>query len=93
MWGNMMGWGGGAMSGISHLLWWAFLIVGVVLLVGWLLRGAPAGDGDLEGALRTRRDRQDRVRRAPARSHLNRAGLSSGQIIQHTGGAASASFH
>lgn len=45
MWGNMMGWGGGAMFGVSHLLWWAFLIVGVVLLVGWLLRGAPAGDG------------------------------------------------
>jgi len=51
MWGNMMGWGGwggGAMFGLWHLLWWGLLIVGVVVLVRWALAsgGANRGEGE-----------------------------------------------
>lgn len=33
-WDN--GWGGGLAFGVAHLLWWAALIVAVVLIVRWL---------------------------------------------------------
>ena len=41
MWHGMMGWwnngwGGGAMFGIAHLLWWALLIAGVFVIARWL---------------------------------------------------------
>lgn len=44
MWGNHM-FDGGAMGlfGLGHLLWWALLIAGVILLARWLLRGAAFG--------------------------------------------------
>lgn len=35
----MMGWGagwGGGMFGFVHLVWWALLVVGVVVLIRWL---------------------------------------------------------
>ncbi len=39
MWGNnMMGWGGGGFFGLGHLLWWALVVVGVIVLVRWLMR-------------------------------------------------------
>ena len=39
MWGHMTawnGWGGAGMFGMFHLLWWALIIAGVVVLVRWL---------------------------------------------------------
>ncbi len=42
MWGNMMGWGGGAMFGLWHLLWWGLLIVGIVALLRWALASGGA---------------------------------------------------
>jgi len=49
MWGNMMdwggSWGGGAMFGLWHLLWWALLIVGIVAIARWLLATARVGQG------------------------------------------------
>jgi hypothetical protein len=34
MWRSMWGWDGGwGWFGVAHLLWWAFLIAGAVLLV------------------------------------------------------------
>ena len=44
MWGNMMGWGGGAMFGIGHLLWWGVLILVIVVSVRWLVRSEGAGE-------------------------------------------------
>ena len=53
MWGHMMGWGdgwgGGAMFGVFHLIWWGLLIVGVVLLARWLLRSGRLGEGSDQG--------------------------------------------
>ena len=52
MWGNMMGWGGGAMFGIGHLLWWGVLILVIVVSVRWLVRSERAGEvGDTGPAL------------------------------------------
>jgi putative membrane protein len=52
MWGNMMGWGGGAMFGIGHLLWWGVLILAIVVSVRWLVRSERAGEvGDTGPAL------------------------------------------
>jgi putative membrane protein len=45
MWGNMMGWGGGAAFGVWHLLWWALVIVGIVLLVRSLSGTSRRDDG------------------------------------------------
>lgn len=40
MWGgHMFDNGGMGLFGLGHLLWWALLIAGVILLVRWLLRG------------------------------------------------------
>ncbi len=40
---HMMGWGGDGFFGLGHLLWWALLIGGAVVVVRWLLRtGSPA---------------------------------------------------
>jgi putative membrane protein len=56
MWGNMMGWDGwgfGAMFGLGHLLWWALIVVAIVVFVRWLTKdarraGGPAGDRAIE---------------------------------------------
>jgi putative membrane protein len=49
MWhGNMMGWGGSGFFGLGHLLWWALLIAGVIVLVRWLMRGGSRSGGDGE---------------------------------------------
>ena len=50
MWHPMWGWDGGwGFFGLMHLLWWALLIVGAVVLVRALLRsGRPRHDGALE---------------------------------------------
>lgn len=50
MWnGNMMGWGGTGFFGLGHLLWWALIIVGAVLLVRWLMRDASRSGASGEG--------------------------------------------
>jgi len=40
MWGNTMGWGwgwgGGGLFVLIHMLWWALVIVGIVVLVRWV---------------------------------------------------------
>ncbi len=48
MWGNMMGWGGYGgyggwpLLGIAQmLLWWLFIVLGIVVLVRWLSTGSP----------------------------------------------------
>lgn len=50
MWGdNMMGWGGTGFFGLGHLLWWALIIVGAILLARWLMRDVLSNrraDGD-----------------------------------------------
>ena len=45
MWGNMMGWGGGGGFGLGHLLWWALVIAGIVLLVRSLSGTSRSDDG------------------------------------------------
>jgi putative membrane protein len=50
MWsGNMMGWGSGwggaALFGWMHLLWWGVVVGVVVLLARALLRGRRGGNG------------------------------------------------
>jgi putative membrane protein len=61
MWGNMMGWGGGAMFGIGHLLWWGVLILAIVVSVRWLVRSERAGEvGDTDRALSILRERYAR---------------------------------
>ena len=59
MWnGNMMGWAGTGFFGLGHLLWWALIIVGVVVLVRWLMRDASrsgaAGEGRALSILKER---------------------------------------
>lgn len=62
MWGNMMGWGGwaggNAMVGLAHLLWWALMVVVVVVLVRWLVnparRSGRFGEDRALGILRER---------------------------------------
>jgi putative membrane protein len=44
MWGNMMGWGGGAAFAGWHLIWWVLVIVVVVLLVRSLSGGGRLTD-------------------------------------------------
>lgn len=46
MWGNMMGWGGGAGFGVGHLLWWALLIAVVVVVVRVLTGDRRPNEGD-----------------------------------------------
>ncbi len=41
--------GGMGLFGLGHLLWWALLIAGGVLLVRWLLRGAGFAERPNEG--------------------------------------------
>lgn len=42
MWGPMEGWGWG--MGIAHgLLWWVFLVLGIIVLVRFIARGPGAG--------------------------------------------------
>lgn len=61
MWGNMMGWGGGAMFGIGHLLWWGVLILAIVVSVRWLVRSERAGEvGDTDRALSILKERYAR---------------------------------
>jgi putative membrane protein len=65
MWGNMMGWGGGwgggAMFGISHLLWWGLAILAIVVSVRWLLRSERAGGvGGTDRALSILKERYSR---------------------------------
>lgn len=45
MWGNMMGWGGGAF-GLWHLVWWALLVVVVVAVARAAGFGARPGAPD-----------------------------------------------
>jgi putative membrane protein len=52
----MMGWGwdsGWGFFGILHIVWWALIVVGIVVLIRWLAgggtaRGGSAGDRPLE---------------------------------------------
>jgi len=38
VWGGVTGWGaGGALFMLAHVLWWIFLIVGIIALVRWIL--------------------------------------------------------
>jgi putative membrane protein len=47
MWGNMMGWGYGGYGGwpllgiAQMLLWWLFIVLGIVVLVRWLSTASP----------------------------------------------------
>jgi putative membrane protein len=50
MWGNygsMMGWGWGSgwglLGAVHMLLWWALIILGIVVLVKWLFAGSRGG--------------------------------------------------
>jgi putative membrane protein len=48
-----MGWGWGWFGAVPMVLWWALLIVGIVVLAKWLIGGSasaagPAGDRALE---------------------------------------------
>jgi len=57
----MMGWGGGAMFGIGHLLWWGVLILVIVVSVRWLVRSEGAGEvGDTDRALSILKERYAR---------------------------------
>jgi len=45
MWGDMgWGWGGGwGLLGVVHMvLWWALIVLGIVVLVKWLIGGSRA---------------------------------------------------
>lgn len=44
--GMMLGWGGGGFGGIFMLIFWAFIIVGVVFSIKWLAHSfSGTGDG------------------------------------------------
>lgn len=60
MWGHMTGWngwGGAGMFGIVHLLWWALLIAGVVVLARWLLSTRRQRNSSEDRALAILRER------------------------------------
>lgn len=61
MWADMgsMGWGGGwGMLGAVHMvLWWALIILGIVVLAKWLLGGAPRAGAEGDRALGILRER------------------------------------
>lgn len=52
MWGDMgWGWGGGWgwLGAVHMVLWWALIVLGIVVLAKWLMRGSraePAEHGD-----------------------------------------------
>lgn len=49
MWNsNMMGWGGAGFFGLGHLVWWALIIGGVIVLVRWLMRNGSRSSDDSE---------------------------------------------
>ena len=57
MWHSMWGWDGGwGWFGVAHLLWWAFLIAGAVLLVRALVHRPPA-DAPADRAFEILRER------------------------------------
>jgi len=48
MWGHMTewdGWGVGAMFGLGHLLWWALIVVAIVVFVRWLTKDTRRASG------------------------------------------------
>lgn len=54
MWGHMgWGWGGGTgwgwsiLGGVHMILWWVLLILGIVVLSRWLVRGFSRDSGDI----------------------------------------------
>lgn len=63
MWGDhMMGWGGGWgwYWWPMHLLWWALVIAGVVVLVRWLSGGRRDRRGGQDSAVAILRERYAR---------------------------------
>jgi len=58
-WGGMEGWGWG-MAIVHSVLWWAILVVGIVLLVRLLRRDSQAGGPPAETALEVLKKRYAR---------------------------------
>jgi putative membrane protein len=62
MWGYMMnngGYWGGGMFMISHILWWAFIVIGLIALIRWM-RPTDSSDTNVkkeDSALRILRER------------------------------------
>jgi putative membrane protein len=50
MWGQYgMGWGWGYFGVVHMLLWWALIVLGIVVLVKWLASGSATSRGDSFG--------------------------------------------
>ncbi|MFZ2293725.1 MAG: SHOCT domain-containing protein [Polaromonas sp.] len=67
MWDNMMGWGGHwgpgwGLFGLMHILWWVFVVLGIVALVRWASGGGPRHlrNADEDRALAILRERYAR---------------------------------
>jgi putative membrane protein len=50
MWGQYgMGWGWGYFGVVHMLLWWALIVLGIVVLVKWLASGSARSRGEAIG--------------------------------------------
>jgi putative membrane protein len=63
MWGSMAGWGGGpgwGWYGVTHLLWWALVVVAIVLLARRAVGRGREPPSNVDRALEILRERYAR---------------------------------